>query len=122
MLPATPRWTTAAFVALLSSVTAQSMMIYQTRVTVPGTAYQGQLTCDDEQFCNQQPNTSMYPINGCFLGAWKDGYPALRVPNAYCPTGKILSNWSSFEPSATRGDGNYEVTLGNCVMTTVCGL
>ena len=117
------RWTTAAFVALLSSVTAQSMMIYQTRLTVPGSIDRGSLSCDDAQFCNLHPNASMYPVNGCFLSAWKGTAALLHVPNAYCPTGKILSNWSSFETSG-HYDGNYgaQYTLGNCVMTTVCGL
>ena len=64
----------------------------------------------------------MYPVNGCFLSAFPGTAALLHVPNAYCPTGKILSNWSSFETSGQDTGGYYEVTLGNCVMTTVCGL
>jgi len=121
--------------AALSAVSADLGTIYQTRQTLPGIEIRTGgvlLHCDDNYgWCQGKPNSSFHPVNGCFTERVGEGsgYDAFDrwLPNAYCPIGEILSNWSSYEVTGQSGtndvDNPYEYeTVGNCVMTTVCGV
>ena len=124
--------------AALNAVSADLGTIYQTRQTLPGieiayrSPYVVLLHCDDNYgWCQGKPNSSFHPVNGCFTEriTFGSGYDAFDrwLPNAYCPIGEILSNWSSYEVTGQSGTNSVDrtysyYTVGNCVMTTVCGV